>query len=471
MEMIIGGKFIDKAEKILVKNPYNGDVIDYVPSGSEEDILSAITIAEKGAEINRNLPVYERVSILKKTASLMEERFEELVKTITLESSKTIREARKEVTRAINTISLSAEEASRITGETIPFDSMSGSEKRTGYYYRFPVGIIGAITPFNDPLNLVAHKLGPAIAGGNAIVLKPATETPLSALLLGKIFLDAGLPPEIISIVTGYGNKIGSALAKDERIGMISFTGGVETGKEIAKVAGLKKIGMELGSNSPVIVMNDADIDKAVESCVSGAFWAAGQNCIGVQRILIQSEVYDYFKEKFVARTSAYKTGCKMDEATDMGPMINEKEAERVIEWISEAEKKGGKILTGGKRNGALVEPTVLENIHPEAKIDKQEIFGPVVSLYKFDELEDAIKKANDVEYGLHAAIFTNDLNTAFFAVKNLHVGGVMVNDSTDYRIDSMPFGGVKKSGIGREGVRFALEEMTEKKVVCFNLE
>ncbi len=471
MEMIIGGKFIDKAEKILVKNPYNGDVIDYVPSGSEEDILSAITIAEKGAEINRNLPVYERVSILKKTASLMEERFEELVKTITLESSKTIREARKEVTRAINTISLSAEEASRITGETIPFDSMSGSEKRTGYYYRFPVGIIGAITPFNDPLNLVAHKLGPAIAGGNAIVLKPATETPLSALLLGKIFLDAGLPPEIISIVTGYGNKIGSALAKDERIGMISFTGGVETGKEIAKVAGLKKIGMELGSNSPVIVMNDADIDKAVESCVSGAFWAAGQNCIGVQRILIQSEVYDSFKEKFVARTSAYKTRCKMDEATDMGPMINEKEAERVIEWISEAEKKGGKILTGGKRNGALVEPTVLENIHPEAKIDKQEIFGPVVSLYKFDELEDAIKKANDVEYGLHAAIFTNDLNTAFFAVKNLHVGGVMVNDSTDYRIDSMPFGGVKKSGIGREGVRFALEEMTEKKVVCFNLE
>ena len=471
MEMIIGGKFMDKAEKIPVKNPYNGDVIDYVPSGSEEDILTAISIAEKGAEINRNLPVHERVSILKKTASLMEERFEELVKTITLESSKTIREARKEVTRAINTISLSAEEASRITGETIPFDSMPGSEKRTGYYYRFPVGIIGAITPFNDPLNLVAHKLGPAIAGGNAIVLKPATETPLSALLLGKIFLDAGLPPEIISIVTGHGSKIGSALAKDERIGMISFTGGVETGKEIAKVAGLKKIGMELGSNSPVIVMNDADIDKAVESCVSGAFWAAGQNCIGVQRILIQSEVYDSFKEKFVARTSVYKTGCKMDEATDMGPMINEKEAERVIEWISEAEEKGGKILTGGKRNGALVEPTVLENIPPEAKIDKQEIFGPVVSLYKFDKLEEAIKKANDVEYGLHAAIFTNDLNTAFFAVKNLHAGGVMVNDSTDYRIDSMPFGGVKKSGIGREGVRFALEEMTEKKVVCFNLE
>ena len=471
MEMILGGKLIDKAEKIEVKNPYDGSLIDYVPRGTTEDITRAITIAEKGAEINRNLPVHERVKILRTVAEIMEDKFEDLTKTIYLESSKTIREARKETARAINTISLSAEEASRIKGETIPFDSMPGSEKRSGFYYRFPVGIIAAITPFNDPLNLVAHKLGPAIASGNAIVLKPATETPLSALLLSKIFLEAGLPGEILSIITGYGSEIGEALVTDERVGMVSFTGGVETGREISKIAGLKKLGMELGSNSPVIVMKDADLEKAVSSCVSGAFWAAGQNCIGVQRILIQEEIYEEFKEKFVDKTKSYKIGCKADDLTDMGPMINEKEAARVIEWIEEAERLGARILTGGRREGALVEPTVLEAVPSSAKIDKKEIFGPVVSFYKFKKLDDAIAKANDVDYGLHAAIFTNDLNAAFYAVRNLNVGGVMVNDSTDYRIDSMPFGGVKQSGLGREGVRFAVEEMTEIKVVCFNLD
>ncbi len=470
MKMIIGGNWIDKEEKIDVRNPYDNSLVDTVPRGRAEDVKHAIEIAVKGYEINRNLPVHERISILKKTAELMQERFEDLAKTIATEGSKTIREARKEVGRAINTITISAEEARRINGETIPFDSAEGSENRVGYYYRFPIGIIGAITPFNDPLNLVAHKLGPAIAGGNSIVLKPATVTPLSALKLGECLLDAGLPPEILSIVTGYGSEIGDALVTDERIRMISFTGGVEAGEEIAKKAGLKKIGMELGSNSPVIVLDDCNIDEAVESCVSGAFWAVGQNCIGVQRIYIQKNIYESFRDKFVERTKKYKTGYQLDEDTDMGPMITEKEAIRVIDWIDDAKEKGAVVLTGGTRQGTLVQPTVLENVPPEAKIDCQEIFGPVVSLYKVDTLEEAVKKSNAVNYGLHGAIFTNNLNNAFYAIKNMDVGGIMVNDSTDYRVDLMPFGGVKKSGLGREGIRYALEEMTEPKVVCFNL-
>ncbi len=470
MKMIIGGNWIDKEEKIDVRNPYDNSLVDTVPRGRAEDVKHAIEIAVKGYEINRNLPVHKRISILKKTAELMQERFEDLAKTIATEGSKTIREARKEVGRAINTITISAEEARRINGETIPFDSAEGSENRVGYYYRFPIGIIGAITPFNDPLNLVAHKLGPAIAGGNSIVLKPATVTPLSALKLGECLLNAGLPPEILSIVTGYGSEIGDALVTDERIRMISFTGGVEAGEEIAKKAGLKKIGMELGSNSPVIVLDDCNIDEAVESCVSGAFWAVGQNCIGVQRIYIQKNIYESFRDKFVERTKKYKTGYQLDEDTDMGPMITEKEAIRVIDWINDAKEKGAVVLTGGTRQGTLVQPTVLENVPPEAKIDCQEIFGPVVSLYKVDTLEEAVKKSNAVNYGLHGAIFTNNLNNAFYAIKNMDVGGIMVNDSTDYRVDLMPFGGVKKSGLGREGIRYALEEMTEPKVVCFNL-
>ncbi len=470
MKMIIGGKWVDKEDKIDVVNPYDGKIIDTVPRGSVEDMNHAITIAQKGYEINRELPIHKRISILKKTAHEMIKRQDELAETISTEGSKTIREARKEVGRAINTMTISAEEARRINGETIPFDSAEGSENRIGYYYRFPIGIIGCITPFNDPLNLVAHKLGPSIAGGNSVVLKPATVTPLSALKLGECLLSAGLPGEILSIVTGHGNEIGDALVIDPRVRMISFTGGVEAGKKIAKNAGLKKIGMELGSNSPVIVMDDCNLEKAVESCVSGAFWAVGQNCIGVQRIYIHKKIYEDFRDKIVTRTNKYKTGFQMDEDTDMGPMITETDAIRVIDWIEEAKSKGAAVLTGGTREGSLVKPTVLENVPSNAKLDCQEIFGPTVNLYPVENLDEAIQKSNAVEYGLHGAIFTNDLSHAFYAIKRMDVGGIMVNDSTDYRVDLMPFGGVKKSGLGREGIKFALQEMTEPKVVCFNL-
>lgn len=470
MKMLIGGKWVDRDEKIEVRNPYNNELVDTVPSGTCEDMKAAIDGAERGFAISKNLPVHRRVEVLRKTAEIILKKHEEFARTIASEGSKTIKEARKEVSRCINTITISAEEASRIVGETLPFDSVKGSESRVGYYYRFPIGIIGAITPFNDPLNLVAHKLGPAIAGGNSVVLKPATLTPLSALKLGEAMLEAGLPPEILNIVTGYASRIGDALVTDERVRMITFTGGTEAGLDIIKKAGLKKISMELGSNSPVIVMDDADIDKAVELCVSGAFWAAGQNCIGVQRIYVHEKIYDEFEKQFVERTKKIKTGYQMDETTDMGPLITEEEAIRVESWVNEAIEKGAKLLTGGKRDGSIYQPTVLTNVPEGVKVDCEEIFGPVVSLYKVKDLDEAIKLSNKVKYGLQAGIFTKNIANAFKAIKELEVGGVMVNDSSDYRVDLMPFGGVKWSGLGREGIRYALMEMTEPKVVCFNL-
>lgn len=470
MRMLIGEKWVDKDEKIEVLNPFNNELIDTVPSGDRSDVEAAFKAAEEGFKINRNIPVHQRISILYKTAEILKSHQEEFSRTIATEGSKTIKEARKEVSRCIDTITISAEEARRIVGETIPFDSREGSENRVGYYYRFPIGIILAITPFNDPLNLVAHKVGPAIAGGNAVVLKPATVTPLSALKLGEAFIEAGLPWKILNIVTGYGSKIGDALVKDPRARMISFTGGTEVGEEIVSKAGLKKIGMELGSNSPVIVMDDADLEQAVELSVSGAFWAVGQNCLGVQRIYIHKDVYDEFEEMFVARTKKMKVGFQLEEDTDMGPMITEGEAERVEMWIKEALEAGAELLAGGKREGTLFEPTVFRNMPSSVKLNCEEVFGPVVNLYKVSSLDVAISLANSVKYGLHGAIFTRSLSNAFKAIKELDVGGVMVNDSTDYRIDMMPFGGVKWSGLGREGIKFALLEMTEPKVVCFNL-
>jgi glyceraldehyde-3-phosphate dehydrogenase (NADP+) len=469
--MLIDGEWVDRKEAIEVRDPYDNALVDTVPRASVDDVRKAIESAVKGYEICRRLPTHRRMAILDGTAQYIKDNSEEFSSTIAREGSKTIREARKEVSRCHNTLKVSAEEARRIVGETIPFDSFPGADNKVGYTYRFPIGVIVCITPFNDPLNLVAHKLGPAIAGGNAVVLKPATLAPLSAVKLVEAFLAAGLPPRVISLVTGIGSEIGDALVGDERPRMISFTGGVEAGNQIVRVAGLKKIGMELGGNSPVIVWEDADLDGAVESCVSGSFWAAGQNCIGVQRILVHEAIYDRFRDRFVARTKRYKIGNKMDENCDMGPMITEQEAIRIEAWVREAVQQGAGLLCGGKRSGALYEPTVLESVTSEMKIDGDEVYAPVVSLYKISNLDQAIQMANDVPYGLQAAIFAKDLDVAFRAAYQLDAGGVMINESTDYRLDSMPFGGVKYSGLGREGVRSALMEMTEPKVVCFNLD
>jgi glyceraldehyde-3-phosphate dehydrogenase (NADP+) len=365
---------------------------------------------------------------------------------------------------------VSGEEATRILGETISFDQQKGSEDRRGYFYRCPIGVIAAITPFNDPLNLVAHKVGPAIAGGNGVVLKPATVTPLSALKLAELFLEAGLPPNVLNVVTGPGGEVGAALVSDPRVRMVSFTGGVDAGLEVTRTAGLKKIGMELGSNSPVVVLADCDFNAAVESCVSGAFWAAGQNCIGVQRIYVQDVLFDAFLDAFVGRTLRYKVGPKLDEDCDMGPLITESEALRVESWVEEALRAGATLECGHRREGATYWPTVLTRVAEGMKVDCEEIFGPVVSIYPVTDLEEGIRRSNAVDFGLQAAVFTSSLASAFRAVEGLEAGAVMVNDSTDYRMDAMPFGGIKSSGLGREGIRFALQEMTEPKTVCFNL-
>lgn len=468
--MLIGGRWIEKEETINVYDPQDNTIFSTVPKATKEDMLHAIEAAEEGAEIAAQMPVHERLSILNKAADYVLEHSELYAETIASEGSKTITEARAEVSRCVDTLRISAEEARRINGETIPFDQMPGHENRVGYYYKFPIGIIAAITPFNDPLNLVAHKIGPAVASGNAIIVKPATLTPISAILLAEAFDAAGLPEKVLSVITGSGSEIGDILISHPSIRMVSFTGGLETGEQIAKKAGLKKLSMELGSNSPVIVLDDANIEDTVSSCVSGAFWAVGQNCLGVQRIFVTESNFDEFVQKFITKTNTYKVGDKKDEATNMGPLISEKEAIRVEEWVNEALDEGATLLTGGKRDGAFYSPTVLTNVSTDAKIAKEEIFGPVVLLFQVKDLDEAIEKANDVNYGLQAGIFTKDIKLAFEAIKRLEVGGLMINDSSDYRIDGMPFGGVKGSGLGREGVKYTIQEMTEPKVIQFKL-
>ncbi|MBB4823331.1 glyceraldehyde-3-phosphate dehydrogenase (NADP+) [Sporosarcina luteola] len=468
--MFLAGRWVQKKESIEVFDPQDGSLISSVPAATEDDVLLAIEEAKEGAKRSASLPVHARMRILNEAARYIEEHFDLYAETIASEGSKTIKEAVSEVMRCIQTLRLSAEEARRIQGETIPFDQSETGEGRVGYYYRFPIGIITAITPFNDPLNLVAHKVGPAIASGNAIIVKPATATPLSALLLAEAFEQAGLPPKVLSVITGKGGIIGDVLVTHPAIRMVSFTGGLETGERIAKKAGLKKISMELGSNSPVIVLKDADIAAAVDATVSGAFCAAGQNCLGVQRIYIEKDIYEEFQMRFVEKAGRYVMGDKQSLGTDMGPLINEREAERVQHWVEEAIAKGAELLTGGERFGAFYKPTVLSKVPSDCKVAVQEIFGPVVLLYEVANLEEAIDQANHVPYGLQAGIFTQNVESAFKATRELQVGGIMINDSSDYRIDGMPFGGVKGSGLGREGVKFAIQEMTEPKVVSFNL-
>ena len=470
MKMFLAGEWVDRDKKIEVTDPYDNSLVDTVPAATSQDVETALAAAAKGYEVARKMTVYDRAQILYKAAKIVQDNQEEFARIIAREGSKTIREARKEARRCGNTLIVSAEESKRLLGETIPFNSFPGGEKRRGYYERVPIGVVLAITPFNDPLNLVAHKLGPAVAAGNSVILKPASVTPLSGIKLVEAFVEAGLPPLVMQVLTGYGAVIGDALVQDKRVRMISFTGGVDAGLHITKIAGLKKIGMELGSNSPCIVWKDADIPYAVETCVSGAFWAAGQNCIGVQRIYIQEDAYGEFRDRFVELTKKYKIGDKMLEETDMGPMITEGEAKRLEDWIHEAQKMGAKVLCGGGRKGALLEPTVLENVPVKATLHHEEVFGPTVNLYPVKTVEEALEKANSIEYGLHAACFSSNVDTAFKLACGLDAGGIMINDSTDYRLDSMPFGGIKNSGLGREGIKFSLQEMTEPKVYCWYL-
>jgi len=455
---------------IDVYDPGNDELIGSVASASHEDVEEALATASNAVDIARNMPAHLRMSVLRDVADQLLQRHEEFAELIAKEGVKTIREARKEVTRCVETLRISAEEARRINGETIAFDQMPGAENRFGYYKRLPVGLVVAITPYNDPLNLVAHKIGPAVSAGNAVILKPHSSTPLSAKKLVELFDATELPDGVLQLITGSGAIIGDQLVSDPRVRMVSFTGGPLVGHRILAQAGLKKISMELGSNCPVIVMDDADMDLAVESTVSGAFWAAGQNCLHVQRIFIQKDHFEEFSNRFVERTRRIKVGDKMDETTDMGPMINDAAAIKVGEFVQDAVAAGARILTGGECDGRYYQPTVLDNVSADCRISKEEVFGPVVALYPFTDVQEAIDLANDVDYGLQAGVFTRDLATAHRVADALNCGGVMINDSSDYRIDAMPFGGTRGSGIGKEGVVHAIHEMTELKTYCFNL-
>jgi glyceraldehyde-3-phosphate dehydrogenase (NADP+) len=463
---------IDKknTNTVSVYNSYTGDKIGTVPQSTKQDVINALDLAKIGEAIGKKMPASKRIAILRKAVTIMEREFDVLSNLIATEGIKTIVQARKEVTRALNTMQLSAEEAGRIIGATIPFNAVSGSEDRVGYEVKVPIGIVVAITPFNDPLNLICHKLGPAIAAGNPVILKPSDYTPLVAIKFGEILSEAGLPKEMLSIITGSPEYFGDALISDDSIRLISFTGGVEAAKVIQRKAGLKKIVMELGSNSPVIVLSDADVEDAVQSCVSGAFFASGQNCVGVKRIFVEEVIYDSFLKKFSHLTRALKMGSPLREDTDIGPIVSQEAIMQINQFVEESIKNGAKIITGGKIVGNSFTPTVLVAACNNDIANCKEVFGPVVTISKIKNLDQAIACCNKSPFGLHTAIFTNDINNAHKAINELDCAGVMINDSTDYRIDAMPFGGVKSSGIGREGVKSAIEAMSETKVVCFKL-
>ena len=455
---------------IEVYDPGNRELVGTVPSASREDVEHVLATASKASDIARNMPTHLRISVLRQVAEQLLKRHEEFAQVIAKEGIKTLRQARKEVSRCIETLRISAEEARRLGGETIAFDQMPGSENRFGYFKRLPVGVVVAITPYNDPLNLVAHKIGPAIAAGNAVILKPHSSTPLSAKKLVELFEATELPTGVLQLITGSGAIIGDQLVSDPRVRMVSFTGGSLVGHKILAQAGLKKISMELGSNCPTIVMGDADMELALDATVSGAFWAAGQNCLHVQRIFIQKDHFEDFSNRFVERTRRLKVGDKMDETTDMGPLISDAATLKVGEFVQDAVACGARILTGGECEGRYYQPTVLDNVSADCRISKEEVYGPVVALYAFGEIQEAIDLANNVDYGLQAGVFTRDLATAHRIADALNCGGVMINDSSDYRIDAMPFGGTRSSGLGREGVAHAIHEMTDLKTYCFNL-
>ncbi|MBT2495420.1 aldehyde dehydrogenase family protein [Microbacterium sp. ISL-59] len=451
---------------LRVLDPYSGETIAELAQHTVEDVEPIMERARLGASLSRELTRFARHTILDRAARILEERADEAAALIVREAGKTITQARKEVRRAVTTISLSAETARAFDGEVIPFDAYEGGGNRRGWYTREPLGVILAITPYNDALNLVAHKLGPAIAGGNAVVLKPSQLTPLTARFLVDVLLEAGLPDEIITVVHG-DRHVAQALVAVRDIRMVSFTGGFSTGEAIARTAGLKKLAMELGGNAPVVVFADADIAEAVEACVSGAFWAAGQNCVGSQRILIERSVYAEFRDRFAARTSTLRAGDPSDPATDVGPMISEAAAVRAERMVDDAVRAGALVLAGHRRDGSVYWPTAVENVALSCELWNEEAFAPVVALAPFDSEKEAVAEANSVDYALHAAVFTTDIGRALRVAEALDAGGVMINDSSDYRIDSMPFGGSKYGSMGREGVRFAYEEMTQPKVTC----
>ncbi|MDR4948880.1 aldehyde dehydrogenase family protein [Neobacillus cucumis] len=468
-KLFINGQWVEGKEYSELRSPYTEEVIAEIPMATVEDVEHAIQAAEQAKTVMASMPAFQRANILEALARKLEERIDEAAKIIALEAAKPYTTAKGEVERTIETYKFAAEEAKRIHGETIPLDAAKGGVNRLGYTVREPIGIIGAITPFNFPMNLVAHKVGPAIAAGNTMVLKPASQTPLSSLFIAELLQEAGLPKGALNVVTGAGKVVGDKLVIDPRVSMITFTGSPSVGIGIRNKAGLKRVTLELGSNAAVIIDRNVDIDKTISRCVTGAFSNQGQICISLQRIYAHEDVYDSFVERFVEATKKLTLGDPLNPETDISALISPTDVKRTLLWIDEAKQAGATIATGGVAEGNIVHPTVILNAAQQLKVSCQEVFAPIVLVNKVKSVDEAIYLVNDSIYGLQAGIYTNDVHTALNATEKLHVGGVIINDVPTFRVDNMPYGGVKESGTGREGLKYAVEEMTEMKLVIWN--
>ncbi|MGM9988229.1 MAG: aldehyde dehydrogenase family protein [Bacillaceae bacterium] len=471
-EFYIGGKWQQGEEYSDLYAPFSGEKLAEIPQASMGDVNEAIECAHEAFFVTSKMPAHERARLLHKLADLFEERREELATILALEAGKPMKAALGEISRTSATYRFAAEEAKRIYGETLPLDAAPGGEGRLAYTLRKPIGVIGAITPFNFPSNLVAHKVGPAFAAGNTIVLKPASQTPLSAYALASLWEEAGFPKGSLNVVTGKGSIVGEALVKDERIAGLTFTGSPRVGIGMKNKAGLKKVTLELGSNAAAIIDKHADLtDEVIDRCVWGAFVYNGQVCISLQRIYVHESLYENFLSRFVQVVAKLKVGDPLDHTTDITALIAPSEVKRMDEWVQEAVSLGANVECGGyKVNDRIYAPTVLTNVKHHANVSCQEVFGPIVLVTPYQELDDAISYVNDSKYGLQASIFTKNIDVAMKTAEALEVGGVMINEVPTFRVDHMPYGGVKQSGFGREGIKYAIQEMTELKLVSIKL-
>jgi len=463
------GKWIEEGTPVEIHAPYDGTPLAQVFQGTREHAERAIQAAVRAFGSTRRLPAFERQRVLRSIAQQITARKEEFARTLAQESGKPLKQARTEVDRGIFTFTVAAEETTRIPGEYLSLDWQQFTSGRWGIVRRFPIGPIAGITPFNFPLNLVAHKVAPAIASGCPIILKPAPQTPLTALLLAETVEQAGLPDGAFQVLP-LSNEDASLLVTDDRIKLISFTGSAPVGWDIKRRAGKKKVVLELGDNAGVIVLSDADLAWAAERCVTGGFSYAGQTCISVQRILIERPAFTKFRDLLLAGVSKLKVGDPVDDTTDLGPLIRESDAVRATQWVQEAVQDGATLLCGGKRRGSVMEPTVITGTRPDMKVNCQEIFAPVVTLEAYEDFAQALRLINESPYGLQAGVFTRDAGRIFQAFEELEVGGVIAGDVPSFRIDHMPYGGVKDSGLGREGLRYAIEDMTEPRLLVMNV-
>lgn len=469
-QLYIDGRWVDGGERHEILNKYTGEPIGSLPHARPADIDRAIEAAGRAARVMADMPAHRRAEILAATARGLSARADALARVIVQEAGKGLKYARGEVDRAVSTFTLAAEEAKRIHGETIPLDAVPAGEHHFGFWTRRPLGVIGAITPFNFPLNLVAHKVAPALAAGNAVVLKPAELTPLAAVMLCEVLEEAGLPGGAINLVHGPGEEVGEPIVRDRRVAKITFTGSRAVGQRILQVAGIKKVTLELGNTAPVVVCDDADLAAAAKRAALGAYYYSGQVCISVQRVYATPSVQEEFSARFLDATREIGVGDPMLETTDVGPMISEQQAVRIDEWVKEAQGQGARVLAGGTREGALYQPTVLTEVDHGMKVVKDEAFGPVCSLMVADSFEQALARADDTDNGLQAAVFTRDIDRVFAAMKALNFGGLVINDTPSFRADHMPYGGNRQSGLGREGLRFAIEDMTNIQMVSIRL-